>query len=208
MNNLLEKLNDMQQKAVFKVNGPLLLLAGAGSGKTTVVINRIANMIKYGDAHNSNEVPENITEMDVEILREYLRSGDEYLKESADNICALRPAAPWSIIAITFTNKAANELKERLSRTVGESAEDIWAATFHSACVRILRRYIDKIGYTNTFTIYDASDSERVIKNVLTDLNIDTKAFPPKACQNIISRAKDSLYTPAKFAAEALEKYK
>ncbi len=196
-------LNDMQQKAVFKVNGPLLLLAGAGSGKTTVVINRIANMIKYGDAHNSNEVPENITEMDIEILREYLRSGDEYLKESADSICALRPAAPWSIIAITFTNKAANELKERLSRTVGESAEDIWAATFHSACVRILRRYIDKIGYTNTFTIYDASDSERVIKNVLTDLNIDTKAFPPKACQNIISRAKDSLYTPAKFAAEA-----
>ncbi|MBQ7119167.1 MAG: UvrD-helicase domain-containing protein [Oscillospiraceae bacterium] len=196
-------LNDMQQKAVFKINGPLLLLAGAGSGKTTVVINRIANMIKYGDAHNSDIVPENITDMDVEILREYLRSGDEMLRESADNICALNPAAPWSIIAITFTNKAANELKERLSRTVGQCAEDIWAATFHSACVRILRRYIDRIGYTNTFTIYDASDSERVIKNVLTDLNIDTKAFPPKACQNIISRAKDSLYTPAKFAAEA-----
>jgi len=196
-------LNDAQQRAVFKTEGPLLLLAGAGSGKTTVIINRIANIIKYGDAYNSDIIPDRITEMDVEILREYLRSGENFLKESAEKICALNPAAPWSIIAITFTNKAANELKERLERAVGESANDIWAATFHSACVRILRRNIDRLGYDTSFTIYDSADSERVIKDILTELSIDTKAFPPRAVQTIISRAKDSMLSPEGFAKES-----
>ena len=196
-------LNDMQRRAVFKTEGPLLLLAGAGSGKTTVVINRIANIIKYGNAYYSDEVDERITEMDIEILREYLRSGDEFLRESAENICKLRPANPWSVIAITFTNKAANELKERLERVCGEKANDIWAQTFHSACVRILRRNIDKLGYDTSFTIYDSADSERVVKDCLAELNIDTKAFPPKAIQNVISRSKDSMLTPAKFKVES-----
>lgn len=196
-------LNDTQRRAVFKTEGPLLLLAGAGSGKTTVIINRIANIIKYGNAYNSDEIPSRITEMDVEILREFLKSGDDCLRESAESICALNPAVPWSIIAITFTNKAANELKERLERTVGERANDIWAATFHSACVRILRRDIDKLGYSSSFTIYDASDSERVIKDVITELNIDTKAFPPRAVQTIISRAKDSMLSPAAFEKDS-----
>ncbi len=196
-------LNDTQRRAVFKTEGPLLLLAGAGSGKTTVIINRIANIIKYGAAASSDVIPERITDMDVEILREYIKSGDEYLRESAENICALNPAPPWTIIAITFTNKAANELKERLERAVGERADDIWAATFHSACVRILRRDIDKLGYSSSFTIYDAADSERVIKDILTEMSIDTKAFPPRAVQTIISRAKDSMLSPAAFEKDS-----
>ena len=197
-------LNDTQRRAVFKTEGPLLLLAGAGSGKTTVIINRIANIIKYGNAYNSDEIPEKLTDMDVEILREYIKSGEDFLKESAENICALNPAPPWQIIAITFTNKAANELKERLARAVGEEkADDIWAATFHSACVRILRRDIDKLGYDSSFTIYDAADSERVIKDVLAELGIDTKAFPPRAVQTVISRAKDSMLSPAAFETDA-----
>ncbi|MBQ2743861.1 MAG: UvrD-helicase domain-containing protein [Oscillospiraceae bacterium] len=197
-------LNDTQRRAVFKTEGPLLLLAGAGSGKTTVIINRIANIIKYGNAYNSDEIPDRITDMDVEILREYIKSGADFLKESAENICALNPAPPWQIIAITFTNKAANELKERLARAVGEEkADDIWAATFHSACVRILRRDIDKLGYDSSFTIYDSADSERVIKDVLAEMSIDTKAFPPRAVQTVISRAKDSMLSPSAFEKDS-----
>ena len=197
-------LNETQRRAVFKTEGPLLLLAGAGSGKTTVIINRIANIIKYGNAYNSDEIPDRITDMDVEILREYIKSGDECLKESAETVCALNPASPWQIIAITFTNKAANELKERLARAVGEEkANDIWAATFHSACVRILRRDIDKLGYDSSFTIYDSADSERVIKDILAELSIDTKAFPPRAVQTVISRAKDSMLSPSAFENDA-----
>ncbi len=196
-------LNDMQKKAVFKTEGPLLLLAGAGSGKTTVIINRIANIIKYGNAYNSTLVPDSVTDTDCEILEQFLKTGDDFLKESAETICALNPAPPWSVIAITFTNKAANELKERLLKVVGERAEEIWASTFHSACVRILRRNIDKLGYSSSFTIYDASDSERVIKDILSELNIDAKAFPPKAVLNIISRAKDAMLSPEKFEESA-----
>ena len=201
-------LNDMQKKAVFKTEGPLLLLAGAGSGKTTVIVNRIANIIKFGNAYESDYIPENIGDTDYEILKAYLDSGDEFLKESADAICAARPAAPWSVLAITFTNKAANEMKERLLRVIGEGAEDIWAQTFHSACVRILRRDIDRLGYSSSFTIYDAQDSERVIKDVCAELNIDTKALPPKAVQNIISRAKDSMLSPEKFSENATGNFK
>lgn len=201
-------LNDMQKKAVFKTEGPLLLLAGAGSGKTTVIVNRIANIIKFGNAYESDYIPENIGDNDYEILKAYLDSGDEFLKESADSICAVRPAAPWSVLAITFTNKAANEMKERLLRVIGECAEDIWAQTFHSACVRILRRDIDRLGYSSSFTIYDAQDSERVIKDVMGELGIDTKALPPKAVQNIISRAKDSMLSPEKFSENAQGNFK
>ena len=193
-------LNDTQKSAVFQTEGPLLLLAGAGSGKTTVIINRIANIITFGNAYNSDEVPPEITDMDYEILEQYLRTEDELLRESAESVCGQNVAKPRSILAITFTNKAASELRERLSKVCGEKANDILAATFHSACVRILRRDIDRLGYTSSFTIYDADDSLRVIKDVMAELDIDTKAFPPKSVQNMISRAKDSMISPEKYA--------
>ncbi len=196
-------LNDMQKKAVFKTEGPLLLLAGAGSGKTTVIINRVANIIRFGNAYESSFIPQNIGDSDFEILKAYLDGNEDIPKECAEAICKGSDVPPWSILAITFTNKAANELKERLLKVVGESAEDIWAQTFHSACVRILRRDIDRLGYSSSFTIYDAQDSERVIKDVMGELGIDTKAFPPKAIQNVISRAKDSMLSPEKFAENA-----
>ena len=192
-------LNDMQQRAVLTTQGPLLLLAGAGSGKTTVLINRIANLIRYGSASDSAEIPDYVEEADVEYLEHYLNHPTEELRPYAEQLCTYQPAAPWSIIAITFTNKAANEMKERLGNLLGEEAGDIWAMTFHSACCRILRRDIDRLGYTSQFTIYDSSDSERVMKDVLKDMQLDEKSFPPKLFLNLISRAKDQMQEPDEF---------
>ena len=152
------QLNPMQQEAVLTTEGPLLLLAGAGSGKTTVLINRIANIMRFGRGSDSNEIPDTVTEEDVAFLEGLGNDLSEYERWQADNLCAVEPAVPWSIIAITFTNKAANELKERLSTLLGPQAQDIWAMTFHSACCRILRRDIERMGYTRSFTIYDTSD--------------------------------------------------
>ena len=142
------QLNTMQQEAVLTTEGPLLLLAGAGSGKTTVLINRIANIMRFGRGSDSNEVPDIVTEEDVAFLESLGEDPNEYDRWRADNLCAVEPAVPWSIIAITFTNKAANELKERLSTLLGPQAQDIWAMTFHSACWRFLRRDIERLGYT------------------------------------------------------------
>ena len=193
-------LNEMQRRAVMTTQGPLLLLAGAGSGKTTVLINRIANLIAFGEASDSNEIPDYVTDEDVEFLEAYLQTGDETMKQRAEALSALHPAAPWSIIAITFTNKAANELKERLERMLGPEALDVWAMTFHSACCRILRRDIDRLeGYSSSFTIYDSADSERVIKDVLRDFQMDEKAFPPRLALSVIGRAKDKMQSPAEF---------
>ena len=139
------QLNDMQQEAVLTTEGPLLLLAGAGSGKTTVLINRIANIMRFGRGSDSNEIPESVTKEDVAFLETLGDAPNEYDRWRADNLCAVEPAAPWSIIAITFTNKAANELKDRLSTLLGPEAQDIWAMTFHSACCRILRRDIERM---------------------------------------------------------------
>lgn len=192
-------LNEMQQRAVLTTQGPLLLLAGAGSGKTTVLIHRIANLIRFGSASDSKELPDYIMEDDVEYLEYYLQNPTEELRAYANQLCALNPAPPWSIIAITFTNKAANELKERLSGLLGEQANDIWAMTFHSACCRILRRDIDRLGYTSSFTIYDTSDSERVMKDILKDMSLDEKSFSPKLFLNLISKAKDQMQDPEQF---------
>ena len=150
------QLNPMQQEAALTTEGPLLLLAGAGSGKTTVLINRIANLIRYGRGSDTCDIPDFITEEDVLFLEDIARDGYFYSDEDlcrADYLCAVEPAAPHRIIAITFTNKAANELKERLVTMLGNEAEDIWAMTFHSACCRILRRDIERMGYTRSFTI-------------------------------------------------------
>ena len=199
-------LNDMQQEAVLTTDGPLLLLAGAGSGKTTVLINRIANLMKYGSGADSYEIPPFITEVDVEFLENAVgrELSDEEI-QYADRLCAVRPAAPWSIIAITFTNKAANELKERLSVLLGPEAQDIWAMTFHSACCRILRREIERMGYDRSFTIYDAADSERMMKDVIKDMGLDDKTFPARIVLNAIGKEKDNLTTPAELLARAGE---
>ena len=189
-------LNSMQQEAVLTTDGPLLLLAGAGSGKTTVLSNRIANLMKYGSAADSYEIPDTVTEEDVLFLEGLQDDISETDRHRADWLCAVRPAAPWNIIAITFTNKAANELKERLSLMLGPEAQDVWAMTFHSACCRILRRDIERMGYERSFTIYDSSDSERVMKDIIKDMGLDDKTFPAKVVLNAISKEKDNLATP------------
>ena len=167
------KLNDMQRQAVLTTEGPLLLLAGAGSGKTTVLISRIANLIRYGRASDSSDIPEGITEEDASFLENYVNFPTEADRDRAHRLCALDPCEPWRIIAITFTNKAADELKDRLERMLGPSARDVWAMTFHSACVRILRRDIDKLGYDPGFTIYDTTDSGALVKRIIKELNLD-----------------------------------
>ena len=191
-----DALNEMQQEAVLTTEGPLLLLAGAGSGKTTVLINRIANIMRFGRGSDCNEIPLSVSEEDVYFLENFPEEPTEYDRWRADSICAVGPAAPWSILAITFTNKAANELKERLSALLGPEAQDIWAMTFHSACCRILRREIERMGYTRSFTIYDSSDSERVMKEIVKDMGLDDKTFPAKYVLAAISREKDNMVSP------------
>ena len=198
-------LNSMQREAVLTTDGPLLLLAGAGSGKTTVLINRIANLMRFGCGADSYEIPDTVTEEDVEFLENLPEMPSEFDAHRADWLCALRPAAPWSIIAITFTNKAANELKERLSLMLGPQAQDIWAMTFHSACCRILRRDIERMGYEKSFTIYDTSDSERVMKDIIKDMGLDDKTFPARVVLNAISKEKDHLTTPEDLLRRAEE---
>ena len=160
MNNLLEKLNDMQQKAVTTTDGPLLVLAGAGSGKTRVLTYRIAYLIEK------------------------------------------KNVAPWNILAITFTNKAAKEMAQRVETLIGGIAQDMWVRTFHSACVRILRRDIDRIGYNRNFNIIDADDQKSLVKECLKELRFEEKEFPPKAVMSEISSAKDKLLTPAEYKNE------
>ena len=196
-------LNPMQQQAVLTTEGPLLLLAGAGSGKTTVLINRIANIMRFGRGSETNEIPDTVTEEDVAFLENLPDEMNEYEAWRADSLCAVGKAAPWSIIAITFTNKAANELKERLSVLLGPEAQDIWAMTFHSACCRILRREIERMGYTRSFTIYDSSDSERVMKEIVKDMGLDDKTFPPKNVLGAISREKDNMVSPQQMLERA-----
>ena len=197
------QLNAMQQEAVLTTEGPLLLLAGAGSGKTTVLINRIANIMRFGRGSDSNEIPDIVTDEDVLFLENLTEDLSECDRWRAESLCAVSPAVPWSIIAITFTNKAANELKERLSTLLGPEAQDIWAMTFHSACCRILRRDIERMGYTRSFTIYDSSDSERVMKDILKDMGLDDKTFPPKYVLGAISREKDKMISPEEMLERA-----
>ena len=197
------ELNEMQRHAVLTTEGPLLLLAGAGSGKTTVLINRIANLIRYGCGSDSDLIPDTATEEDLAFLEELKEPISDFDRHRADLLCAVEPAAPWSIIAITFTNKAANELKERLNRMIGLGSQDVWAMTFHSACCRILRRDIDRLGYTSHFTIYDQADSERIIKEIIKDMGLDDKTFPAKYVLGAISKEKDAGTTAERMLARA-----
>ena len=189
------RLNEVQFEAVTSVNGPLLILSGAGSGKTTVLINRIVNMIKYGEAYNS-DICGNVNEQDVQTLQDCLDGKCDF-----PSFAAVNPVAPWNILAITFTNKAARELKERLDKAVGEIGNDIWAATFHSTCARILRRYSDRIGFSSKFTIYDTNDQRKLMKEIQKQLNIDEKFLAHRSILNEISHAKDSMVSPDEYMA-------
>ena len=196
------RMNPMQREAVFTTEGPLLILAGAGSGKTTVLVNRIANIVKYGCAYGAREFSVSLTEEEIRMLEEYRDGTQEYTDEIAD-LLAVRPAKPWQILAITFTNKAAGELKERLEAMLGPDGQDIWASTFHSTCARILRRDGESIGYTSHFTIYDTDDSKRVMKECQRLLNIDDKMLSHKTLLHEISHAKDSLISPEDYLNDA-----
>ncbi len=196
------RMNDMQKSAVFNVNGAVLILAGAGSGKTTVLVNRIAYLIKYGNAYHSDFSYRVPTQEDTDLLEQYIKNGGE-LPDRVQALLSVDAPQPWQILAITFTNKAANELKNRLEAMLGEKGNDVWASTFHSCCVRILRRDSERIGFSKHFTIYDTDDSKRVMKDVLRILDIDEKRLPVKYVLNEISRAKDSLMTPADYTATA-----
>ena len=158
---IFKNMNEMQRKAVEHTEGPLLILAGAGSGKTTVLVNRIAYILQSG-------------------------------------LCL-----PWQILAITFTNKAAGELKERIKAAVPDGGDEIWAATFHSTCARILRRYSDRIGYSNHFTVYDSADQKSLVKKALNQLNLDEKRYPSRLILSEISKAKDKMLTPVDMLRNA-----
>ena len=196
------RMNDMQKKAVFQSNGAVLILAGAGSGKTTVLVNRIAYLIKYGNAYYSDFTYRAPTTEDVDLLSNYLNNGGE-LPRQVESLLSVDAPQPWQILAITFTNKAANELKSRLESMLGDKGNDVWASTFHSCCVRILRRDSDRIGFSKHFTIYDTDDSKRVMKEVLRVLDIDEKRLPVKYVLSEISKAKDSLMTPGEYSDAA-----
>ncbi|SEH46938.1 DNA helicase-2 / ATP-dependent DNA helicase PcrA [Ruminococcus flavefaciens] len=199
------RMNDMQQEAVFTVNGPVLVLAGAGSGKTTVIVNRIANMINFGNAYF--DTSREGSDGDIAFLKDYADGKTDDFDTLRD-IVAVDPVRPWNILAITFTNKAAGELKERLSAMMGEEALNINASTFHSACVRILRSEIEALGYGRDFTIYDSDDSQRMIKNVMTELDVSEKQLAPKAVLSEISFAKDKMISPADMLADAGQDYR
>lgn len=199
---LYDGLNDRQREAVFTVNGPLLVLAGAGTGKTTVLVNRIAYLIKYGNSYYSDRIPSDMNQAEAERLETATTLSKDEIGDILSEYVT-DPCPPWAILCITFTNKAANEMKTRLAAAVGqEYANDIWAGTFHSVCVRLLRKYGERIGYPHGFTIYDTDDSKRLLSDCMRELQIDDKKFPAKSILSQISSLKNSLKTPQTFSAE------
>ncbi len=200
--NEFKRMNECQKKAVFQIDGPLLILAGAGSGKTTVLVNRIANMLRFGHAYTSEFADRTPDTEDIRLMQAYF-AGDKSVYPDIADVLRDRAPKPWQILAITFTNKAANELKERLCLMLGDEANDIWASTFHSSCVKILRRNADRLGFTNRFTIYDTDDSRRVMKECQRLLGIEDRFLSHKTILGEISRAKDSLVPPGEFLKSA-----
>lgn len=195
-------MNEMQKKAIFCTEGPLLILAGAGSGKTTVIVNRIANIVKYGKAWASEQVNFEPSQQDIEYMKRYL-DGESELLFDIEDLLSVDNARPWQILAITFTNKAANELKERLEKLLGAEANEIWASTFHACCARILRRDGGVLGYTSNFTIYDTDDSKRLMKECQRQLDIKDSTLSYKTILSEISKAKDNLVSPQEYLKQA-----
>ncbi|MBE6530205.1 MAG: ATP-dependent DNA helicase PcrA [Ruminococcaceae bacterium] len=197
-------LNERQREAVYTVNGPLLVLAGAGSGKTTVLVRRIAFLIRYGNAYFSEFVPPDVTREQVEQLRTIHISSQEELEQTLLQFAEM-PCNPYRVLAITFTNKAASEIKARIASLFSENPEaanEIWAGTFHSVCVRILRRHGELLGYRPNFTIYDSDDSKKAMLEAMDRCRIDEKVLPVKGVMNLISRAKDRMLSPEEFSLE------
>ena len=200
-------LNEQQQQAVFSVNGPVLVLAGAGSGKTTAIISRIVNMIYFGDGYA--QADGYLPEEDAVWLQAYIDGKEPEDVERLREILAITPIRPWNILAITFTNKAAGEMRARLASTLGEElASSVHASTFHSACVQILRRSIERLGYGSDFAIYDADDSRKLMKSCLADCNVSEKQFPPRGIVQEISNAKDAMISPEEMWEDAGEDYR
>ena len=205
-------LNDKQKEAVFTVNGPLLILAGAGSGKTTVLVKRIAFLIRYGNAYYSEYVPYGTDDARIAEMENALSFEPEEIEKNILPEFISDPCPPWRVLAITFTNKAANEIKSRLESVLGSDEEDgvkdIWAGTFHSICMRILRTHGDRLGYDKNLTIYDTDDAKKCFSAVMKELDIDEKTMPIKAVMNAVSRAKDKLMSPEEFARDAGNDYR
>ena len=199
----LEGLNPQQREAVFTVNGPLLVIAGAGSGKTTVLVRRIAQIIRYGNAYYSDKCAAELSEAYVGDLESAAELSAEDISPILDEF-AVDAAAPWNVLAITFTNKAANEIKARLAAMFNDPdiAKDVWAGTFHSICMRIIRKHADRIGYTGQVTIYDTDDQKKALSKAMKSANVDDKQFPLKTVAGVISRAKEKLLTPDAYALE------
>lgn len=193
-------LNPRQLEAVLYTEGPLLVLAGAGSGKTTVIVHKIAHLIRFGRTETDLSAPEGLSAQDLEILSWYADGELDELPPHLAQCLVNHPAKPWQILAITFTNKAAGELKQRLVKRLGSGGEDIFASTFHSACVRFLRRDAERIGYEKSFTIYDTADQQTLMKSCLKELSLDDKKFAPRAVLSAISNAKDKLIDETGYA--------
>ncbi len=191
------RLNDMQFEAVAAVNGAVLVLAGAGSGKTTVLVNRIENMIRFGDSYHS-EATEGLGEAEALAAEYYLSNGGELPQAFLNN-----GISPYSILAITFTNKAANELKSRIVAKIGSEGEAVTAGTFHSVCSRILRIDGAAIGFSSHYTIYDTDDQKKLLKEIYREMDLDEKFIPIKSAASAISRAKDMLLSPEEFKSTA-----
>lgn len=202
LENEFSHLNDMQKTAVLTTNGPLLILAGAGSGKTTVLINRIVNILNFGNAYFSDTEKE-LDLNDQNILNEYIKTKDVMLKPEVSRILKDSTVRPYELLAITFTNKAAKELKERLEVACGETSNQIWANTFHATCTKILRRYGERLGYQGAFTIYDEDDKKKVLLEIVRSLNLDDKKYDPRVISSMISRSKDNLESVNDFKSEA-----
>jgi len=201
-------LNDKQREAVCTTQGPLLVLAGAGSGKTTVLVRRITHILKYGMACECDEVPGGLPE----IFETLCVEAENYSKEELGDFLqmfSVSPCPPWAILAITFTNKAAKEIKDRLLAAFDnpDVAGSIWAGTFHSICMRILRSHISLIGYKSGFSIYDTDDQKKLVLKCMKELNLDEKKFPAKSIMNMIGRAKDKLLTPDEMESEGEADY-